>query len=284
MQSIIRKFNKSVMPSRRIPRSMRTILLVALLASGPLSGMYYGGYTDILVSSAGRTIGLDSISVSVSGNKKTTKENIIEQIEINETTNLANFDTNKAHEKILELPWVENVEIAIFYPNKMKIKITENKAFGIWQNQGQIKLIKQNGETIKEISEIDYIANRYGTELYDINGDNAAEHADEIVKIIEKFEMGEDVKTYSRIGDRRWNVELNNNVNILLPQNDVEEALKFLVEADKEFDIYERPIKYVDLRLKDRVVLGLTEHGIKSREEFVKENGEIALNKIGETQ
>ena len=55
------------------------------------------------------------------------------------------------------------------------------------------------------------------------------------------------------VAERRWNLRLNNGIDVRLPEGDVEQALERLVELDREKKLLSRDIVAVDLRLPDRV-------------------------------
>jgi cell division protein FtsQ len=58
-----------------------------------------------------------------------------------------------------------------------------------------------------------------------------------------------------RVGDRRWDLALQNGIKIALPAEDMEEALRELMTMDREQSLLSRDIVAVDLRFKDRFIL-----------------------------
>ena len=252
------KFNRSVSPARKVPRGLRIILLATLIGSGLLSGMYYGGYGSIVATTTGQTIGLANIDVTLEGNYYTSKKDIVSVLKIDSTTSLANFDINDGYAKLLELPWIESAEISLVGTTQMKIKVAESKAYSIWENSGELTLHKKNGDAIESIKQLDYITSDFSEALHHLEGIGAPEKAQEIITTVSKFEsIFSDVKSYIRVGDRRWDILLDNKIKILLPEHNAQDALEFLVKANESYDIYDRPIRYIDLRLDDKVVLGL---------------------------
>ena len=256
--SIMNNFNRSVSPARQTPRGLRIFLLSTLIGSGLLSGMYYGGYGSAVVNTTGQTIGLANINVILEGNHYTPKEDIVAALQIDSNTILANFDINDGYDNLLKLPWIESAQIALIGTTQMKIKVTESKAYSIWEDSDEFTLHKKNGDAIESIKQIDYITSDFSDALHHLEGIGAPDNAQEIISTVAKFEsVFSNVKSYIRVGDRRWNLLLDNKIEILLPEHNAEDALKFLVKANESYDIYERPIRYIDLRLDDKVVLGL---------------------------
>lgn len=65
------------------------------------------------------------------------------------------------------------------------------------------------------------------------------------------------VRAFVRVSRRRWNLRLENGVDVKLPESGVEKALADLVAHDARHRILSRDIVAVDLRLPDRVSVEL---------------------------
>ena len=73
------------------------------------------------------------------------------------------------------------------------------------------------------------------------------------------------------VGERRWNLRLQDGLDIRLPENDVGNALAALSKLDKEDRLFSRDIVAVDMRLPDRLIVQLSEDAAKAREELFKD-------------
>jgi cell division protein FtsQ len=58
-----------------------------------------------------------------------------------------------------------------------------------------------------------------------------------------------------RIGERRWNLRLNNGADVLLPEGHEIQALDRLMQLQQQHALFDRPLAAIDLRLADRLVL-----------------------------
>ena len=67
------------------------------------------------------------------------------------------------------------------------------------------------------------------------------------------------VKAAARVGQRRWNLYLDNGIAIQLPEKDVEAALARLDALDTSQQLLSKGIRNVDLRLSGRVIVGVAE-------------------------
>jgi cell division protein FtsQ len=59
----------------------------------------------------------------------------------------------------------------------------------------------------------------------------------------------------SRIGERRWNIYLDNGLKIMLPDHDVPSSLRVLADADASMALLSKGIRAVDLRDPARLVV-----------------------------
>jgi len=60
------------------------------------------------------------------------------------------------------------------------------------------------------------------------------------------------------VGDRRWDLRLDNGVTIRLPEDGLSQAIARLVEAEARAPFLDKDIVAVDLRQGDRMVVQLT--------------------------
>jgi cell division protein FtsQ len=72
------------------------------------------------------------------------------------------------------------------------------------------------------------------------------------------------------IGERRWNLRLNDGLDVRLPENDVGNALHALSSLDKDEHLFSKDIVAIDLRLPDRMVVQLSDDAAKAREDALK--------------
>jgi cell division protein FtsQ len=60
-----------------------------------------------------------------------------------------------------------------------------------------------------------------------------------------------------RVGGRRWNLHLDNGVDVKLPEEDAASAVARLAEINRTNQLVDRDVKVIDLRQPDRLVLQL---------------------------
>jgi cell division protein FtsQ len=58
-----------------------------------------------------------------------------------------------------------------------------------------------------------------------------------------------------RVGERRWNLRLDNGADVMLPEGHESLALDRLLQLEQQHAVLDRPLVAIDLRLPDRLVL-----------------------------
>jgi cell division protein FtsQ len=102
-------------------------------------------------------------------------------------------------------------------------------------------------------------------------GRGAETRAKDFIALLARYPQVNSVtKAATFVGERRWNLRLNDGLDIRLPENDVGNALAILSTLDKDEHLFSRDIVAIDLRLPDRLIVQLSEDAAKAREEVLK--------------
>ena len=73
--------------------------------------------------------------------------------------------------------------------------------------------------------------------------------------MINKSDINLNYTSFSLIDERRWNINLNNGVKILLPENKILDTLKLLKKIDSQYDILKGNFIEIDLRINGKYFL-----------------------------
>jgi cell division protein FtsQ len=73
------------------------------------------------------------------------------------------------------------------------------------------------------------------------------------------------------VAERRWNVVLDNGIDVRLPEDALTQALDRLVQLDRDKALLTRDIVAVDLRLPDRVTVRLSDDAYAARQDAIKD-------------
>jgi cell division protein FtsQ len=254
-----------------IPRFAGSIGLVGLFAATGAYGVVAGGHSEEVVKVTTSTLGFAIERVEVVGNSETSDIDVLGQLNLDGSTSLMGLNVERAREEISQLPWVESAEVRKIYPGTVLVSLEERKAHAIWQNEDSLSLIDADGKEI-----VPYRSGRYA-QLPLVVGDGAESRVNSFIADVSAYpEIASKVRAYIRVADRRWDLLLDNGVRVLLPEFEPQVALAQVEKLDRDQHLLSRDIVSLDMRLKDRVTVLLTETGVAAREKVLKERQQAA--------
>ena len=87
-------------------------------------------------------------------------------------------------------------------------------------------------------------------------GEHAANHAAQLLDILAtEPDLAARVSAAIRVGDRRWNLRIDNAIDVLLPADSPASAWAELANLERSSAILKRDVQVVDVRLPDRLVV-----------------------------
>lgn len=256
------------------PPYCAAMLSAALLVSSSAYGAYLGGYSDAIVQSVTARTGFAVDQVKVVGNRETSEIDILDRLELDGWTSLIGFDAEAARERITTLPWVEAAAVRKVYPHTLEVRVEEREPFALWQQGSALSVIEKSGTVIAPFSGGKQIL------LPLIIGTGAPATAPDFLAKIKNYpELAARIKGYIRIGERRWDLKLENGITIKLPEDGEDQAIADLVRMDHENGLLTRDIAAVDMRLSDRLVVQLTPEAATQRQAALDEKPKMLKRK-----
>ncbi len=199
------------------------------------------------------TAGWGLEDVTLQGRHKTLKKDVLEVIKLQRGDNILEIDLNAVHDRVMSLPWVKEVSVTRrYFPNVIHIAIKEKTVRSIWQYQNKFHPIDEDGNII----DAPFSAQK---NLLQIVGEGAPDHIRELMQIINKDkELSSRIKAANFISKRRWDLifdDIENGVTVKMPEENLKSAWKKLVKLDKTRGILKRKLTFIDLRLKNKVIV-----------------------------
>ncbi len=193
--------------------------------------------------------------ITIEGRHKTSKEDILQVIGLKRGDNILEIDLQELCGKLQTLPWVKKAVVSRrYFPNVIHIGIQEKNVKSIWQYQNEFYPIDEDGNII----ETEFVPEK---NLLLIVGERAPEHFNALLKVVEKDKaLFSRLKAANFISNRRWNLvfdDIESGITVKMPEEDFEQAWKKLVKLDKTRGILKRKLTFVDLRLKNKVIVRL---------------------------
>lgn len=214
---------------------------------------------DEKLNSLSKIAGFNLEKVIIKGAINVTKKEIIQNLYTKEDEyiigmSLYDFSLKEIKQKIQQIPWVKSVSLKRILPNTLIIEIEEKSAFALWMIDNEKFLIDETGTILSKVEEISLNTMK---NLPFVFGKGANESLNNLVKELkDQPELFSQITAFEFVSGRRWNVYLKNKIQVKLPQQNVSDAWKRLEKIQKRDEILDRNIKYIDLRVQDRIFIG----------------------------
>ena len=201
------------------------------------------------------------------GASQVSREQAIAIAGVTGRSSLLFFDAEAARAQLLANPWIADAAVLKLYPDRLQIAITERRAFALWQRNGRVSVIADDGTVLQPFMEPRY----RGLPL--VVGRGAERQAKDFIGLIDRYpEIRSALRASVLVAERRWNLRLTNGMDVRLPETDLQSALDRLVALDREKKLLSRDITTVDLRLPDRITVRLSDAAAQARDEALKAN------------
>jgi len=269
------------MPPVRRPRSSLTqkildrlatpgaaaALSVALLSATGVYGAIKGGHYAAFVARQGepadviaKSLGFSINAVTISGAHELKEQNILSISGIGPRNSLLFLDAAKIRANLKLLPIVKEASITKLYPDRLLIEIEERVPFALWQNDGALRIVAEDGVVLGSIQDRRFV------HLPFVAGDGANEKIGEYLALLEAAgDLRERILAGVRVASRRWTLKLTNGIDILLPERDAEAAMARLADLQRVHHILDKDVLSLDLRQPDRVAARLSEEAAAAR-------------------
>jgi len=246
------------------------LLLGATLGYGAVAGQHIPAVVDWLKTArdiSANSLGFRIAAISLTGEKEVSREEVLTTAGVTGRASLLFLDADAARVRLMANPWIADAAVLKLYPDRLQITITERSAFALWQKDGRVNVIAADGTVLEPFVEDRYLG------LPFVVGAGAERQAHDFLAVVDRYPDIRSVLSASiLVADRRWNLHLNNGIDVKLPESDVADALDRLVALDRDKKLLSRDITTVDLRLPDRVTVRLSDAAAQARDEALKAN------------
>ncbi len=207
---------------------------------------------NIVISYLSSKSGLVVKEVKLSGRVNADLDEIINLMSVKNNYPIALVNIEKIKNRLETNGWVKHAFVRRNLPSEIEIRLVERTPFALWSINNETLLVSKDGSVItnKQLEEF--------KKYFLIIGENANIHALELMQVIKSdLELFSKIISATRIGDRRWNINFENGVTVMLPELNLLEAWERLKTMNKNSKIFEREIVSLDFRINDRVIIKL---------------------------
>ena len=158
------------------------------------------------------------------------------------------LDIKYLHKVLNDIPAVASAAIKVTVSGVLQINISERIPAFIWRKDDVISVIDEKGEFIRlATSRLDY------PELPLVIGEAANLSIADISSLMEDNQYFLDqVRAFVRVGERRWDLVLDNNLRIMLPQAEFLAAFDRLMLMSESGSLFSNQLSSIDMRLVER--------------------------------
>lgn len=149
---------------------------------------------------------------------------------------------------ILGLPGVKTATVRIRPGGVLHVDVTPRIPVAVWRNADGLQLVDETGALVAEIA-----ARSDFPQLPLIAGAGAAGHVPEALQLTRAASaLGGRVRGLVRMGDRRWDLVLDREQRVMLPEVGALAALERVIALERAQEVLTRDVARVDMRLGQR--------------------------------
>jgi cell division protein FtsQ len=202
---------------------------------------------------ASADLGFTVARVLADGRGETTSSDILAAMNVRMGQPILAVDLIDARDRLLMLPWVETVTVERRLPDTLHVRLVETAPLALWQQQQRLQLLGRNGRVIAG-APIERFA-----DLLVVVGPDAPAHAGALLDMLAtEPELRKRVTAAIRVGGRRWNLRLDNGMDVKLPEEQTAAAWTELARLERDYGILGRDLTVIDLRVPDQLLVRLS--------------------------
>lgn len=191
-----------------------------------------------LTSDAGFTLE----NVIIEGQLNALESDILATLNADKGTPIFSLNLALIKENLEKNDWIKEVYIERRLPNTIYLNLRERTPIAIWQINGQLFLIDQEGYKITNlIDQFQY--------LLHVVGPDANIYASKLISDLTKYpELANKLTSSVRYGQRRWDLNFEQNITVKMPETNFEEALEYIAKLNNENKLFNQFYRLIDLR------------------------------------
>ncbi|MEM1375419.1 MAG: cell division protein FtsQ/DivIB [Pseudomonadota bacterium] len=169
------------------------------------------------------------------------------------------LDLDLLRQQVEALPPVRDATLRVRPGGVLEVDIIERTPALVWRRDAGLGLIDVDGVLV---SGLDWRADRADLPL--VVGEGADRAVEEALALVQAADpIAQRMRGLRRMGERRWDLVLDRDQVIQLPEEDAVRALERVILLDQAQDLLARGISHVDMRNPRRPTLRLEQGGLE---------------------
>ncbi|MGJ8605008.1 MAG: cell division protein FtsQ/DivIB [Marivita sp.] len=197
--------------------------------------------------------------MAVDGATDLVAEGIRQMLPLDFPVSSFDLDLEAMRETVVSLDPVKSARLYVRQGNVLQVDVVERMPVVLWRNDRGLQLLDNEGVLVGPA-----FVRADWPELPLIVGDGANTRVTEALDLVSAAEpLAARLRGLVRMGERRWDVVLDRDQRILLPEADAIQALERVIAMDQAVDMLERDLVAIDLRLPNRPTLRMTDGAVR---------------------
>lgn len=243
------RFLRGLLDARRPMLWVSLTLLLPFMFAALIASNTFNRTVEKTDSAAGSLVanaGFGVSQVHLAGNLRTRPAEIMAALGLKAGQPIFAVDLRAARARLMQLAWVADAEVKRLYPDDISVRIVERVPYARWQQPDGIYVVERDGHPITREG-----ADQFA-KLPLLIGDQAPLKAAQFVAAVAGHRaVAVRVEAYEYVGERRWNLLLDDGVVVELPEDGWQQQLSALDRLIVDKGILERDIREIDLRPPD---------------------------------
>lgn len=197
--------------------------------------------------------------MAVDGASDLVAEGVRELLPVDFPISSFDLDLEAMRATVVSLDPVKSARLYVRQGNVLQVDIVERIPVVLWRNDRGLQLLDDEGVLVgPAFLRADW------PELPLIVGDGANTRVEEALDLMQAAEpLSDRLRGFVRMGERRWDVVLDRDQRIMLPEVDAVQALERVIAMDQAVEMLDRDLMAVDLRLPNRPTLRMTDGAVR---------------------
>ncbi|WP_282047900.1 cell division protein FtsQ/DivIB [Sulfitobacter mediterraneus] len=169
------------------------------------------------------------------------------------------LDVTELRQQITDLDGVKNASVRIKPGGILQVDVTPRIPVAVWRTEDELVLVDEGGARVEVIG-----SRGARLDLPLIAGPGAEAQVPQALRLINATApIGKRLRGLVRVGERRWDVVLDRDQRIMLPETGAVQALERVIALEGAQEVLSRDVLVVDMRLAQRPTVRMSEEATK---------------------
>lgn len=199
-------------------------------------------------------------AMSIDGASTGVADDIREILPVDFPVSSFDLDLDMMKETVAGLSPVKSATLRVRPGGVLQVNVEERKPVILWRMRDGLHLVDAEGFVVAQAASREQYAN-----LPVMAGEGADTKATEAISLMRAAgPLAKRVRGLVRVGERRWDVVLDRDQRIMLPEVGAKTALERVAALSQVQEMLERDLSVIDMRLGDRPTIRIAERSVEA--------------------